>query len=169
MSFVIAGLDPAPFRRLYGLDEAMLATEGAVRVVADAMPGYPCRVTLEDAEPGETLLLLNHEHLPVPNPYRARHAIFVREGAETPARHVGTVPEQLTRRLLSVRAFDSDAMMTDADVIEGHGLAALIARWFADPAIAFLHVHNAKRGCFAARVDREPYSAGGPLGAAVQL
>lgn len=168
MSFVIAGLDPAPFRHLYGLDEAALAAEGAVRVVADSKPGFPCRITLEDAEPGETLLLLNHEHLPVPNPYRSRHAIFVREGAEAPARHVGTVPDQLARRLLSVRAFDRAAMMIDADVIEGRELEALIARCFADPATAFLHVHNAKRGCFAARVDRA-YSAGGPWGAAEQL
>lgn len=154
MSFVIAGLDPAPFRYLYGMDEAALGAEGAVRVVADSKPGYPCRITLKDAEPGEALLLVNYEHLPARNPYRSRHAIFVREGAETPARHVDTVPEQLAVRLLSVRAFDRHAMMTDADVIEGHALEALIERWFADPATAFLHVHNAKRGCFAARVDR---------------
>lgn len=154
MSFVIAGLDPAPFRYLYGMDDAALAAEGVVRVVADGKPGYPCRVTLEDAEPGEALLLLNYEHLPARNPYRSRHAIFVREGAETPARHVDAVPEQLACRLLSVRAFDRHAMMTDADVIDGRELETLIERWFADPATAFLHVHNARRGCFAARVDR---------------
>lgn len=154
MSFVIAGLDPAPFRPLYGLDDAALAGLGVVRVIADSKPGFPCRVTLEDAEPGESLLLLNYEHLPVANPYRSRHAIFVREGAETLARHMDEIPEQLAARLLSVRAFDRYAMMTNADVVDGKDLETTINRFFDDPATEFLHVHNAKRGCFAARVDR---------------
>lgn len=154
MSFVIQGLDPAPFRHLYGLSDAELAREGVIRMRADAKPGFPCRVTLEDAEPGEDLLLLNYEHLPVATPYRSRHAIFVRDGAAEAARYEDEVPEQLSRRLLSVRAFDADGMMTDADVFEGADLAGRIGTFFADPAVAYLHVHNAKRGCFAARVDR---------------
>ncbi len=92
MSFVISGLDPAPFRHLYGAAEDVLAREGAVRMTVDATPGFPCRITLEDAVPGETVLLVNHEHLPVATPYRSRHAIFVREGAEAAARFVGAVP-----------------------------------------------------------------------------
>jgi hypothetical protein len=154
MSFVIVGLDPAPFRRLYGRDDAALAAQGVIRMRAEAKPGFPCRVTLEDAEPGEAVLLLNHEHLPVDTPYRSRHAIFVREGAERAARFQDEVPEQLACRLLSVRAFDAAGMMTDADVVEGGALAPLIERFFADPAVAYLHAHNARRGCFAARVDR---------------
>jgi len=155
MSFVIRGLDPAPFRRLYGLSDEALAAERVVRMTADARPGYPCRVTLADAEPGENVLLLNHEHLPADNPYRSRHAIFVREGAETPVRLKDEAPESLTSRLLSVRAFDHGSFMTNAEVIEGTALISLVARFFDDPAVAFLHVHNARRGCFAARVDRE--------------
>jgi len=154
MAYVISGLDPAPFRELYGRSDTELAAAGAVRRIADAMPGFPCRITLEDAEPGEALLLVNHEHLPVDSPYRSRHAIFVREGAETPARFEDEVPEQLERRLLSVRGFDKAGMMTGADVVEGAELEPLIARFFADPAVEYLHVHNAKPGCFAARVDR---------------
>lgn len=154
MSFVITGLDPAPFRHLFGQSEAALAAAGVVRMIADTRPGFPCRITLEDAEPGEALLLLNHEHLPVDTPYRSRHAIFVRDGAENAARFVDAVPEQLAVRLLSVRAFDQVGMMTDADVVEGRDLAPLIERMFADPSIAYLHAHNAKRGCFAARIDR---------------
>ncbi|ATY32426.1 DUF1203 domain-containing protein [Sphingomonas psychrotolerans] len=154
MSYAIAGLDPAPFKRFYGLSEAALATGQVVRMTADSRPGFPCRVTLEDAEPGEALLLLNYEHLPDASPYRSRHAIFVREGAETPALYIDEIPEQLATRLLSVRAFDRYAMMTNADVVEGNGLEPLIETMFTDPAAAFLHVHNAKRGCFAARVDR---------------
>ena len=154
MSYVIQGLDPSPFRALYGLSNEELEAAGAIRMIADAKPGFPCRVSLEDAEPGEALLLVNFEHLPVETPYRSRHAIFVREGAERAARFRDEVPEQLACRLLSVRAFDGADMMTDAGVVEGGALAPLIERFFADPAVAYLHVHNARRGCFAARVDR---------------
>ena len=154
MSYVIQGLDPAPFRALYGLSDAALAARHAVRRTVAKKPGAPCRVTLADAEPGETVLLLNHEHLPVASPYRGTHAIFVREGAEVPARFENAVPEQLAIRLLSVRAFDDAGMMTNADVVEGRDLEPLIARFFKDPAVAYLHVHKAKPGCFAARVDR---------------
>jgi hypothetical protein len=162
VSYVITGVSPAPFAHLYGLPDAVLAKHGAIRMRADAKPGFPCRITLEDVEPGEDVLLINHEHLPVDTPFRSYHAIFVREGAGEVARFVDAVPEQLRIRLLSVRAFDAKGMMTDADVIDGNALAPLIARMFADPAVAYLHVHNAKRGCFAARVDRG--SAGQPAG-----
>ena len=154
MSYVIHGLDPVPFRHLYGLTGRELAVHGVVRMFADAKPGYPCRVTLEDVEPGAAVLLVNHEHLPVDTPYRSRHAIFVAEGAEAPALYVAAIPEQLRSRLLSVRAFDADGMMIDAEVLDGAGLEAEIERMFAGPRAAYLHVHNARRGCFAARVDR---------------
>ena len=111
-------------------------------------------MTLEDLAPGADVLLLNFEHLPVATPYRSRHAIFVREGAEAPARFENVVPDVLARRLLSLRAFDAAGRMTDADVIDGADLVPLIARMLADPAVAYLHAHNAKRGCFAARIDR---------------
>lgn len=154
MSYRIEGLAPDRFAHLFGLPDDALAPHGVMRMRVDAKPGFPCRVTLEDAEPGETMLLLNHEHLPANNPYRSRHAIFVREGAGAAGVYRDAVPEQLAIRLLSVRAFDGDDMMIDADVIEGSDLDALIGRFFANPATAYLHVHNAKRGCFAARVDR---------------
>jgi hypothetical protein len=154
MSFVISGIDPAPFAPFFGMSDLDLADAGIVRMIADKKPGFPCRVTLEDAEPGEALLLLNHEHLPVDTPYRSCHAIFVREGAETVARFEDEVPAQLATRLLSVRAFDAAGMMTDADVVDGAELRPLIARFLADPAVAYLHAHNARRGCFAARIDR---------------
>jgi len=152
--FVIRGLDPAPFLGLYGQSDAALAEQGVVRMRVDAIPGFPCRVTLEDVAPGADVLLLNFEHLPVATPYRSRHAIFVREGADAPAVFEDIVPDVLARRLLSLRAFDAAGMMTDADVIEGADLAPMIERMLADPAVAYLHAHNAKRGCFAARIDR---------------
>jgi len=152
--FVIAGIDPAPFLPLYGLDDAALAERGVIRMRSDAEIGFPCRITLEDVPPGSDVLLVNYEHQPADTPYRSRHAIFVKEGADNAARYENAVPMQLAVRLLSVRAFDAGNMMTDADVVDGTELEPLIARMFADQTVDYIHVHNAKRGCFAARVDR---------------
>ena len=152
--YVIQGLDPALFAPLFGLSDAELAERGAVRRRADSKPGFPCRVTLEDAEPGEDMILLNWEHLAVTGPYRASYAIYVREGASAAAVYRDEVPEQLSSRLLALRAFDTDDMLLKGDVIDGNDLDALIAPWLADPAVAYLHAYNAKAGCFAARIDR---------------
>jgi hypothetical protein len=154
MSYVIQGLDPAPFQPLFGASADALAAVGAIRVMADREPGFPCRVTLRDARPGESLLLVNHEHQSAATPYRSCHAIFVLEGAGTPARYEGEVPLQLRRRLISLRAFDAAGMMVEADAAEGDALEPMILRLLADPGVAYLHAHNAKPGCFAARIDR---------------
>jgi len=154
MTFRIRGLDPAAFSHLHALDAEGLAHQRAERHVADAKPGFPCRVTLEDAEPGEAVLLLNYEHLPVDTPYRASHAIFVRQEARRPFEATGLVPPALRERLLSIRAFDPRGAMIDADIVEGREARGLIERLFADPRAAYLHAHFARRGCFAARIDR---------------
>jgi hypothetical protein len=143
--FVIAGLDPA------------LAQADGRRVVADG-PGYPCRVSLADAAPGEELVLLHHVHHDVASPYRAAGPIYVRRAARAAARFVDEVPEMLQRRLLSVRAYDGNGDLVAAEVAPGGELAALIARWFERAEIAYLHVHNARPGCFAA-VQRTPSSS----------
>lgn len=154
MSFRILGLDPAPFRHLYGLPEEALARHGAQRMVAPTPHSFPDRIELRDLDPGETAILLNFEHQPADTPFRSRHAIFVREGAETAFDAVGVVPEVLRIRPISLRAFDADGMMIDADLAEGAALEPLIARFFADPRTAYLHAHYAKRGCYAARIER---------------
>lgn len=154
MSFRITALPAARFAPLFALSDAELWRRGAVRQVADRTPGFPCRVSLEDAEPGETVLLVHHEHQPADTPYRASHAVYVREGAVEARPAAGEVPAVLRRRLLSVRAFDAEGMMADADVVEGAALEPAVARMFARPNVAYLHLHNAKPGCYAARVDR---------------
>ncbi len=154
MDYLLSGLPLAPFASLFGMDAASLALHGARRVVADAQPGYPCRVTLEDAAPGESLLLLNWRHLDGDTPYRSDGPIFVRESAKASARFRNAIPAQQRGRLLSVRAYDGEGGMRDADVVEGVALEALVARFFADARVAFLHVHNARRGCYACRIDR---------------
>ncbi len=154
MDFRITGLSPEPFRHLYGLPDAELAAQGAVRCVADSSPGYPDRIEVRDAEPGESLLLVNHTHQPADTPYRSSHAIFVLEGAEATYDRVNEVPQALKLRPVSLRAFDAGHMMVRADLARGDEVEALIRRYLADPDAAYLHVHYAVRGCYAARVER---------------
>jgi hypothetical protein len=154
MTFQITALDPEPFAPLFELSDAELAARGARRVIADSNPGFPCRVSLEDAAIGETLILVNHPHLTGNTPYAASHAIYVRETAVRASPAPGEVPDVLHRRLLSVRAYDADAMMVEAEVLEGEALAPHLEALFARPDVAFVHLHNARPGCFAAAVRR---------------
>lgn len=153
MSFRISGLPAEPFADLFALSDEALAERQAVRVIADSDSGFPCRISLTDARRGQTLLLVNYEHQPADSPYRSNYAIYVREGEEQFDR-IDEVPDQLRRRLLSVRGFDRRGMLLDADVAQGTELESLIERLFANEAVAYLHVHNARPGCYAARVDR---------------
>jgi len=153
--YSIQGLDVEPFQRYFGMPEAELKRHHIVRMTADAPVGYPCRVLLADASPGDTLLLINHEYQPTETPYRGRHAIFVNEAATAPARFENEVPAVLSvRKHLSLRAFDAADMMIDADVVGGGEVEALIQRLFGNPEVRYIHAHNAGRGCFAARIDR---------------
>lgn len=154
MNFQITGLPLKQFAPLFALSDEELARHDAVRVIADKRPGFPCRISLQDAAIGERLILLNYEHLPVASPYRSRHAIFVSESATEVHLAAGEVPEQLRSRLLSVRAFDARDMMQSAEIAPGTALESLIDQLFSNPEVAYLHIHNAKRGCYAARVDR---------------
>jgi hypothetical protein len=154
-SYVVSRLPLEPFAPLFGLSEAELAERGVVRRLVDAPSGYPCRVTLEDAQPGETVLLLNYEHQPAPTPFRAAHAIYVRERAREFRRCVGELPGALARRQhVSLRAFDDQNIMFDAEVCAGAELEGAIARLFARPEAAYLHAHAAGMGCYLARIDR---------------
>jgi hypothetical protein len=155
MTYSITGLPVEPFQPLFGLPDAELARHNVVRMTADAPVGFPCRILLEDARPGDTLLLLNHEYQPAQTPYQGRHAIFVNERATAPRTFVDEVPDVLTvRKAISLRAFDAEGMMLDADVVPGGEVEGLILRLFENPQAAYLHAHNAGRGCFAARIDR---------------
>ena len=151
MSFRIVGLPTESFADLFALSDDDLRAHGAVRKFADA--NYPCRISLTDASPGDELLLVNYEHHPVGSPYRMRFAIYVRRG-EQQFDAVDQVPEQLRRRMLAVRAFDTDAMMIGHELIEGSRVEQVIERLFANPAVAYLHIHFASPGCYAARVER---------------
>jgi hypothetical protein len=152
----LAGLDPAPFEPLFALTDDALQRLGAVRRTADSAPGFPCRVSLEDAPVGAELLLLPYEHHPARSPYRSSGPIFVCRDAKRSDLPPGEVPPYVTRRLMSLRAYDASAMMIDAAVCEGAEVAVVLDGLFADGAVDYVHLHNAKRGCFscvASRVD----------------
>jgi len=154
MHFRIRGLPAEQFAPFFSMSDEELAANGAVRRIADARkPGYPCRVSLSDSNPGDELILLNYEHHAVASPYRMRFAIFVRSGDKT-FDAVDTVPEQLRTRTLAVRAFNADGMMVGHALVDGGELESAIGRLFADAEAAYLHIHFAAPGCYAAHVER---------------
>jgi hypothetical protein len=154
MHFRIRGLPAEQFLPFAGLTDEELAAYGVLRRVADKHPGFPDRVALRDAEPGERVLLLNFEHQPAPSPYRASHAIYVIEGERETFDAVDLVPDALRRRMLSLRAFDRNGMIVEAELTDGQEFEQGIARLFALHEAAYIHAHYAKYGCYAARVDR---------------
>jgi len=153
-SFRITALPRSEFAPLFGLAERELARRGVRRVLVDSKPGFPCRISLADAEPGENVILLPFTHHAVDSPYRASGPIFVREQAMEAVLSAGEVPEAVRRRLLSVRAYDRDGMMIDGEVTRGGELEACIEKFFADPRVDRLHLHNAKPGCYLCAVER---------------
>ena len=154
MAFRITGLSPEPFRHLFGLPDAALAARGAQRWTAAEGSRLPDRIEVRDALPGETLLLVNYAHQPADTPYRASHAIFVREGAAEAYDQVDAIPDAMRSRMLSLRAFDREHLMVDAELVDGRDAEAAIARLLAHSQVDYLQAHYATRGCYAARVER---------------
>lgn len=147
--FQLSGIDPAPFEPLFLLSDARLEEQGALRRTATESPGFPCRVSLQDAELGEELLLLPYLHHPAASPYRASGPIFVRRNARQRTLALGELPPCVTRRQMSVRAYDAAGMMVGATVCDGSVVATEIERHFSDAEVAYIHLHNAKQGCFS--------------------
>jgi hypothetical protein len=154
MSYVISGLPIETFRPLFGLSDEALAARGIVRETAGPEGRYPCRITLEDAKPGQTLLLLSHESHSAATPYRSSYAIFVNETATETSRMIDEIPPVLHDRPIALRAFDEAGMLVGADLALADDVETAIKRQFARPEVAYLHAHNAAHGCFAARIDR---------------
>lgn len=154
MTFQISALPYEPFAPLFALDDDALIANGSRRVVADKPGGFPCRVSLADATPGDTLILTNYQHQEAHTPFRAAHAIYIREGATRAEPAVGEVPRLLRSRILSLRGFDAEGMMVAADLADGTALESAVDTMLADPAVDYIHLHYARPGCYAARVDR---------------
>jgi hypothetical protein len=154
MSFRIKGIDCTQFEHLFSLDDEALEEHRAKRYVADEKPGFPCRVSLQDAEPGESLLLVPYRHHIAPTAYAAEGPIFIRERRARTPEIVDDIPEQLQTRLISLRAYDADGMMIDADVVDGRELKSLVERFLSNGRTSYLHAHFARRGCYAALIER---------------
>lgn len=154
-SFRIVALQAERFAALGALSDEELRARGARRVTVDESPGYPCRVTLADASVGETVLLVQFVHHDVSSPYRGSGPIFVRPGRGTATPAVGEVPVMLRHRLLSVRAYDAEAMLVGATVVHGGELEHAIGAFFARDDASYLHIHNAGPGCFNCSVVRD--------------
>jgi hypothetical protein len=155
MSFVVHALPEQSFAPFFAMSEDELREHRARLCVADARPGFPCGVSLADAEVGERVLLIHYEHHVCESPFRASHAIYVRESAQQAHPRPAELPAMLRSRLISLRAFDAEAMMVAADVVEGEQLEPAISAVLEDPAVAYVDLHNAKLGCYLARVTRE--------------
>lgn len=152
--FQVVALPAEAFGGLLAMsDDDLRATRGR-RMTADHKPGFPCRVSLADAEIGEEVILVDYTHHDADSPYRASGPIFVRANAETAKLEINEIPAMLSTRLLSVRAYDERGMMRDAEVVEGADLEERIRAFFANERVVYLHVHNAKPGCFNCRVER---------------
>ena len=152
--FQISALAAEQFRPLFEMSDEALAQRGGRRCIADAKPGFPCRVSLEDAEAGEALILVPFIHHDVASPYRASGPVFVRAGVQQACLRMNEVPASVRLRLLSVRAYDQGGSLVDAEVVEGHQIESLIEKFFTDDQVAYLHLHNARPGCYNCRVDR---------------
>jgi len=154
MTYRIRGLDPTPYRPLFGLSDGELASRGAARMTVTQKPSFPCRVSLTDREIGETVLLVNHVSHDVRGPYRASHAIFVTQSDDEAAEFVDEVPPVFATRIMSMRGFDAAGMMVDAALAQPGNADAVIRQLLTNPAIATIHAHNAVRGCFSAAIER---------------
>lgn len=161
-SFQLVGLPHQPFERLFDLSDRELAEVDALRVTAREKPGFPCRISLADAEIGEELLLLPYAHQPANSPYKASGPIYVRRRVQQRILETGEIPDCVRLRLMSLRGYDDRHMIVSAAVCEGQDVAAEIEHHFGNEQARYIHLHNAKRGCFSCLVRRVPSSSAGP-------
>jgi hypothetical protein len=154
MSFIIQGLDPHLFGSLSGQKQAIFNGVPVERHEVTESPGAPCRITLDDAKVGETVLLVSYGHHQANSPYAQSGPIFVSQSAMERARYVDQIPPALARRMLSLRAYDAGGSMVAAMIVEGAVAKEAIEVMFTDQLIVRIDAHNATRGCFAAHILR---------------
>ena len=151
IQFQIEGLPSAEFSALFGLTESALHSRHIQRRFIAEAHDAPCRVSLIDAEPGEEVLLLPFAHHALATPYRSSGPIFVRREARTAQLRPGEVPDSLRRRLLALRAYDAAGWMLGCDITQGEQLEALLERMLKVDGNAYVNIHYARAGCYAAR------------------
>ena len=155
-SFQFTALPHEQFASLFNQADSELTAIGARRMIVDEKPGFPCRVSLADAEVGETVILLPFFHHDVSSPYKASGPIFVRKNAVTATPAKEEIPIMFRHRLLSIRGYTSAAMMVGAEVVKGTALEESIHRLFNNESVSYLHIHNASPGCYNCCVFEQP-------------
>ena len=153
-NFQIKSLQYTEFCELFKLDDHELEKTGAVRMIVDRKPGFPCRVSLQDAEIGEEVILLSYQHHQANSPYQSAGPIFIRKNAGTALLNINEIPHMLLPRLLSLRAYDKKGMMKEAVISEGDNLESVLPKLFNDQEVQYVHIHNAKPGCYNCMVER---------------
>jgi hypothetical protein len=154
MTYRVTGLNPADHSSLFAMSNAELAAINARRVTATANRGFPCRVSLKDADEGDQLILFHHVSHDVATPYRSAYAIYVREVADVAADYVDETPPVFEGRPIALRGFDGDGNLQDAVLALPGQADGRIRELFDNDVIAYIHAHNAAHGCFSAKVER---------------
>jgi len=142
------------YNHLFNFSEEELLSKGVVKMIVNEKPGFPCRVSLEDVEIGEEVILFPFQHHKTNSPYQASGPVFVRKNAKNANLGINEIPEMLFKRLLSLRAYDTKGMMIDAKTIEGIDLQKEIKMIFRNELASYIHIHNANPGCYNCQVNR---------------
>ena len=154
MEFRISALDDQIFNSFFELNDAELEKVGGKRIIVDEKPGYPCRVSLEDAEIGEEVILVPFEFHKTKSPYQAKGPIFIRKGVKTKKMDKNEIPKMLNHRLLSFRGYDKSGFMKSALTEKGNKTIEIIGKIFENKNIEYIHVHNSSPGCYNCQVNR---------------
>jgi len=154
MNFLIKALDHKLFEPLFKLSDENLSKIGGLKMIVDDKPGFPCRVSLEDANIGEEVILIPFEHHKTNSPYQAKGPIFIRKGVKQKEFEINEIPKMLNHRLLSYRGYDKDGILKSAKTGEGMNVESVIKEMFKKNEIIYIHIHNSSPGCFNCEVNR---------------
>ncbi len=154
INFKCLALSEIDFSTYLNMNNEELHQNGGRWIEVDESPCYPCRVSLEDAKIGEKVLALSYTYHDVSSPYKASGPIFVRNNAIQKKLKINEVPVMLNHRQLSLRGYNSEAMMIEAEVLKGKNLKSGLLKIFQNTAVEYIHIHNAMPGCFNCSVVR---------------
>lgn len=152
-NFIIKSLQHSKFEYLKDLTELELSVNNIVKQTVNKKPSFPCRVTLQDAEIGEEVFLLNYQFHNKNSPYSANGPIYIRPNKVSKICKKNEIPEMFLTRLISLRGYNSLSMLINAEVFEGTLLKEKIQKFLEKENIEYLHIHNAKTGCFLAETS----------------
>lgn len=153
--FQILPLNRDEFSKIFDYDDDELNKHGIHKIIANAKPAFPCRVSLDFADIGEEVYLLNYEHQKAITPYNSKYAIYIRKNAK----QIELKPNELAPIFLrdtpiSVRAFDENGFLICAEIANGPKTGEIFTRILQNERIDYLHAHFAAYGCYAAKIIR---------------